>query len=518
MKKIASAMALGLALAFTGCDLDTVPTDKMASTELQSTVDGEMAAMNGIYRAFYVDENWSTSYSTENFGLCAHHLMNELMGEDFVQNEPGSYWFTYDYYYWVRTEINNTSDRPHNLWNFYYQMINNANNVLASIDAAEGDEDRRANIKAQALTVRAFCYSRLISYYQRTYVGHEQDPGVPLYLEPTTAETEGKARGTVQQVYDQINKDLDEAIALFQQSNLSQDHISHVDLYVAYGIQSRVALVQHDWQKAANAAEAALRKPGLSLMSTKDLLSGFNSCANSEWMWGSEIIESQGTSWASFFCLMDADAEGYASYARMCCSSWLYVMMDEDDVRKSWFEPAIPADEEEELGSHVSYCQHKYKVKSSSSWTADYLYMRAAEMYLNRAEALCRLKQYAEARQVLTDLCASRYDEGNFDLRLAKVTDSDEQTLESTESMEVKTLLDEILLQRRIELWGEGFRILDIDRLKIPMIRDYTTPVSNHTYYAQFSLEPDSWYPIMMLPMSEFDANPAMDPTKDQNP
>ena len=99
MKKIASAMALGLALAFTGCDLDTVPTDKMASTELQSTVDGEMAAMNGIYRAFYVDENWSTSYSTENFGLCAHHLMNELMGEDFVQNEPGSYWFTYDYYY-----------------------------------------------------------------------------------------------------------------------------------------------------------------------------------------------------------------------------------------------------------------------------------------------------------------------------------------------------------------------------------------------------------------------------------
>ena len=157
-------------------------------------------------------------------------------------------------------------------------------------------------------------------------------------------------------------------------------------------------------------------------------------------------------------------------------------------------------------------------MKSSASWTADYLYMRAAEMYLNRAEALCRLKRYADARQVLSDLCSDRYNEGNFALRLAKVTDSNEQTLESTESMEVKTLLDEILLQRRIELWGEGFRILDIDRLKIPMIRAYTTPVSHHTYSAKFSLEPDSWYPIMMLPMSEFDANPAMDPVKDQNP
>ena len=98
------------------------------------------------------------------------------------------------------------------------------------------------------------------------------------------------------------------------------------------------------------------------------------------------------------------------------------------------------------------------------------------------------------------------------------MTDSDEQTLQSTESKTVNTLMDEILLQRRIELWGEGFRILDIDRLKIPMIRDYTDPVSNHAYYAQFSHEADSWDPIMMLPMSEFDANPAMDPVADQNP
>ena len=518
MKKIGIAILSSLMLAnMTSCDLDTNPTDKVSSEQMLSTVDGEMAAMNGIYRACYRYE-WS-GYETENFGICAHNLMDELMGEDFIQHEPGSYWFAYDYYYWIRTEINNKSDRPYGLWNFYYQMINNANNILATIDDAEGDDRLRLNVKAQALTMRAFSYSRLICYYQRTYVGHEQDPGVPLYLEPTTSQTEGKGRGTVEDVYTQINKDLDEAIQLFKDADMSQEHISHIDLYVACGIKSRVALVQNKWEDALSAASAALEKPGLTLMDNKTLTSGFNSTANSEWMWGAEVIESQGTGWASFFNLMDATASGYAENARMCCSSWLYAMMDDDDVRKAWFVAPMPAEEEEETGQKLSYCQKKYQVKSSSSWTADYLYMRGAEMYLNKAEALCRLERYAEARATLKELCEPRYSAGSFDARLAKVSDSKEQTLKSSESMDVNTLMDEILLQRRIELWGEGFRVLDIERLKVPMVRDYAMPEdNNHNDYAIFDLEADSWEPIMMLPMSEFDANPNLDPSIDQNP
>ena len=110
---------------------------------------------------------------------------------------------------------------------------------------------------------------------------------------------------------------------------MSQEHISHIDLYVACGIKSRVALVQNKWEDALSAASAALEKPGLTLMDNKTLTSGFNSTANSEWMWGAEVIESQGTGWASFFNLMDATASGYAENARMCCSSWLYAMMDD---------------------------------------------------------------------------------------------------------------------------------------------------------------------------------------------
>ena len=75
----------------------------------------------------------------------------------------------------------------------------------------------------------------------------------------------------------------------------------------------------------------------------------------------------------------------------------------------------MPAEEEEETGQKLSYCQKKYQVKSSSSWTADYLYMRGAEMYLNKAEALCRLERYAEARATLKELCEPRYSPSSFE-------------------------------------------------------------------------------------------------------
>lgn len=518
MKKIGIILLASLLLVnLVSCDLDTTPSDKTNSKEMLSTLEGQKAALNGIYRACYRYE-WS-GYETENFGIRAHLLMNDLMGEDFVQHEPGSYWYAYDYYYWVRTEINNKSDRPYALWNFHYQIINNTNNILATIDKVEADEAECMNVKAQALALRAYCYSRLIAYYQRTYVGHEQDPGVPLYTEPTTTSTVGKGRGTVEEVYTLINKDLDESIRLFKEFETSQEHISHIDLYVAYGLKARVAMVQNNWEEANNAATAAMEKPGMTLMDNKTLTGGFNSVANPEWMWGAEIIEAQGTGWASFFCVMDADAAGYASEARMCSSSWLYSMIAADDVRRNWFTAPMPAEEEKESGSKLSYCQKKFLVKSKSSWTADYLYMRGAEMYLNKAEALCNLGRYAEAREMLSTLCSSRYTNGSYSDRLKKVIDSKELTLKSTESQEVNTLMDEIIMQRRIELWGEGFRILDIERLKAPMLRDYTTPENNnHNEYAIFDSEADSWDPIMMIPMTEFDANPNMNPAVDQNP
>ena len=149
----------------------------------------------------------------------------------------------------------------------FYKFINNANNIIANIDDASGEEMDKNNVKGQALAIREFSYFYLVQLYQRTYIGHESDPGVPLYTTPATADTEGNPRGTVQDVYTQINMDLDEAIGLLENAS-ARRHISHVDLNVAKGLKARVALVQNNWSDAAKYAGEA--KAGLNLMAEND--------------------------------------------------------------------------------------------------------------------------------------------------------------------------------------------------------------------------------------------------------
>jgi starch-binding outer membrane protein, SusD/RagB family len=488
--------------------LDTNPTDQTTKEEVFSTVEGAFSAINGIYRALYMADDWSTNYGAENFGQASVNLASESMGDDFVLREPGSAWFWYDYRYWVRTEINSTSDRPFVWWNMYYKVINNTNNILKYIDAVTGDTTDRNNVKAQAYAMRAYAYFYLIQFYQKTYIGHENAKGVPIYTEPTTKNSKGKGRGTVTEVYTQINSDLDNAIRLFERST-SQRHKSHIDLYVAYGIKSRVAMVQNKWSEASFCATEALKKTGLGLMSASDITGGFSSINSNEWMWGAEINEDQATGWYSFFNHMDASAGGHAEDCRKCISKWLYQQIGANDVRIKWFNPQLA--DEASLGPNVSYNQLKFRVKSAGSWASDYIYMRAAEMYLNKAEAECRLGNYQVARDLLTTLII--YKDPDYSTRLNAIINGNILNLKSTGS--IVNLLDEIILQRRIELWGEGFRILDIMRLKTGFSRNYTG--SNHPVKLEIT-NPEAWDWIMMLPQKEFDGNPQLNPLTDQNP
>lgn len=488
--------------------LDTNPTNNVALGEVFSTTENAYTALDGMYRAFYVyGSQWVEYYETENSGIAALQLAADLMGEDMFMQEQGSGWFWYDYRYWVRSEVNSTGDRPYSWWNMHYQFINNANYIIANVDNAAGPVEDINSIKAQGFALRAYSYFNLIRLYQRTYIGHENDPGVPLYTEPTTKETVGKGRGTVTDVYNQINADLDSAIARFANAS-PQRHVSHIDLYVAYGLKARVALTQNDWVDAANYAELA--KDAHPLMTNTEVTAGFNSSANQEWMWGSEVNEEQSLSWPSFWSHMDASIDGsYAAKARKCVSVWLYDQIGTNDVRKGWFNDDSYG--YTATGPDLDYNQKKFRVKQAGSWASDLLYMRSAEMYLIEAEARCRMTQYTEARQILTDLLQDR--DPDFTATLAAIPDGN--TLNLGSAGPVNNLLDFIILQRRIELWGEGHRIFDIMRLKTGFDRDYAG--SNITIKLQ-KLDPESWDWIMMLPQKEFDGNINLDPVIDQNP
>lgn len=509
MKKLIYILSLVGLLGFNSCadELNTEPTDKVSGSTIFEDVTSAKSAINGVYRLLYT-AGWSSSWATENNGQTGIQLLADLMAEDHLMYSQGQGWFYEDYRLNVHADYTHKSGRSYAVWNFYYTIISNVNYIIAAEETMGGDPQERDNIVGQAYAMRAFCYFYLIQLYQQTYEGHEDAPGVPVYTEPTAAGSEGKPRGTVQETYDQINSDINRAIELLE--GKSQGHISNVDYYVANGFKARIALVQHDYATAAAAAAEALKKNGLKLASISEL-GGNNDTGVSDVMWGCEITTDQTSGFAGFFSHMDADATGmYASTAQKCISSGLYNLIPDTDTRKAaWFREPLAKDG---TGSMVSYCQLKFKMADYTTWTGDYLLMRAEEMVLIKAEAECHQGQYSEARATISQLGDLR--DTNFAERLASRTDAN--TYNTNTNAPLKTLMDEILFQRRVELWGEAGRIFDLQRLGLGYNRVYEG--SNHTETVS-TKNTDVASPLFIfpLPQSELDGNENIT-AQDQNP
>ena len=540
MKKYIFSILVSISLVSSGCSelMDTKPSVDVSSSTILKDVDGLDSAINGIYASMYRRLDYVDANAHQCFGNMAVNLAAELMGEDMVQIAEGPGWFWKDYTYQMRSRYASNIWRSYFTWKYFYELINNANSIITASKVAEGDEAKKENILAQAYAVRAFSYFMLIQSFQQTYIGNTDKPGVPVYTEPTTNSSKGKGRGTVAQVYEQIDSDLDAALELFTSAGISQQDISYLDYYSASLLKARVALVKNDWESAAKYAEEAMKKPGCSLLSMSDatVVKGqfdsetrnwktgstpFNSASSSSVMWGVQIISEQSTVYASFFSNMDACTNVYyAAESPKCISNWLYAQIPDSDIRKGWWNGNIGIGVDEwEYGANINYCQHKFQWKDQKAHTGDYIFMRLEEAYLIDAEALCRLEKYEEARSALSELESRR--DPKYASRISSLT-GNEQTFASTGT--VKTLLDEILLQRRIELWGEAGRVYDNQRLKKGWTRYWTVngEPTNHTevlskYSEYLSFPADYIECIMMIPQSEIDINPSIS-AEDQNP
>lgn len=526
MKKIYYiAFVMACVLMHVSCsdNLNTNPTDQISGNVLFKDVEGGMVAMNGVYRLMY-STGWAGDNSTHAFGYMSTMLVSDFMGDDMVLSSTVKGWFSMDYNLQERNFYSSPLFRSYSEWNFYYTLISNLNYILAHEDNLNGLPAQKDNLFGQAYSLRALCYFHLIQFYQQTYIGHEQAPGVPLYITPTTSSTPGNPRGTVEEVYARINKDIERGISLLkdaEEQGVTQIHKSHIDYYVANEIKSRIALVQNRWKDALDAAQIALEKPDLKLAGTSDLTKGFNQLGMVSVLWGAEIQKSdQIGAYASFFGHMDATAGMHGSYDRKCISAWLYKQMGLQDIRRiSWWKGEIATALEASFGPQKSYCTTKFTFSDVTSYLGDNIYMRAEELLLTEAEALCRLERYGEARTLMETFGTIR-ERSYVRNRLDKVSDSKEMSVDvygTGTSPEIKTLLDEILLQRRIELWGETGRLFDVLRLRVGYYRDYEG--SNHVVkLSDETRQPDYKGFILTIPQSEFDGNINMDPIADQNP
>lgn len=451
MKKITTIiLCAGALFSLSSCGedyLDRQPTTSVEEGALFSTLTGAQTALEGVHRATYQYYD-----AHDKFGQKSVDLAIDLMGEDLFQNERGYGWFVSWYQYIDSRNIN--SSNLAFVWSYYYDIIDNVNIILKNIDNVPviGNSDivAQQDIKAQSLTYRAYCHYQLVQLYANRYdweTGVNDHLGVPLML---VATQEGQPRASVAAVYDQINADLDEAIKLFEQSNRKRPNKSWINLSIAQGIKARVALTTGNWATAESMANAA--RKGYTL--TPNYMNGWNQSSDSEWIWGATIIDEQQTSFASFFSQIDPLFDGYATLGNQKLGSDIIInFMSDTDQRKKLFQPQIYFDAEEFDYYFMNKNNTGYKFSGYGSWSNDYLYMKAGEMYLIEAEALSRQGKDTNAQDVIFELVVNR----DPDYTKPTLTGSD--------------LLNHILMQRRCDLWGEGFRLLDIKRLNIPMDR-----------------------------------------------
>jgi len=502
MKNISKYLAFLLipAAIAGGCKksyLETAPSNQVTVDVVFKTTQGAQTALDGLYRLIYtygIEENGGHDL----FGQKSMDLILDLMGNDMVVNKQGYNWFNGDYRYTAGASSADNS-RSYNTWMYYYQLVNNANSIIVNIDNATGTQADKDNIKGQALFIRANSYFYLANFFQHTYKGNENKPGIPTYSAPTQ---EGHSRGTMQNVYDSIVKDLTSAEALLKDITTRRD-LSSVDVTVVQALRARVALHMEDWGTAATYAEKVI--PRYTLMNNSnpasaDYLNGWNSVSNSEWIWGATVISDQATVYPSFFSHMDSEPNGepggYASLGQQKrITKELYDKIDNADIRKQvWVAPGTGNT------SAPDYSQLKFRLADPSSWAGDYLYMSVAETYLIDAEALARQGQDGPARTALETLIKNRY------------------PAYSAAAFSGSALIDEILLQRRIELWGEGLALLDIKRLKTGLHRatgagNYSSGYDPITY----TLPDQDPKFLFHIPQEELNSNKAMTPA-DQNP
>ena len=478
-------------------------SESFLETDYTNHLDEEAAAeaagknpdvfLNGMW-SWMVTYSQTNSGAHDDFGYMGSLHATDMMSGDIVM--ASSHWFNYDY------QMDNHQEayrRTRCHWMNFYTMIAKANEII-SLYPNGGETVDQKGLVGQAQAIRGLSYLHLIQLYQ--FASNEDGtvnasaPGVPLmYTEADGYTTEEiaafKGRNTVGDVMAQIEKDLTAAVANLE-AGYKRPNKNYIDASVANGILARYYLLANKWQEAADAANKARQAYTLMPATTAGLYDGFVTVNNPEWMWGfSHTTETQ-TTYASFFSMISNIAPGYAGigYAPRLIDVRLYEQIPDTDLRKKWFNGPEGDATQPTSAAQMPYANVKFG--HLDDWTENYMYMRAAEMVLIEAEAYAHMGEGAKAAQALKVLMDVR--QPGWDKATVSV--------------------DDVHLQRRIELWGEGFAYYDLKRLNKGTDRSYEG--NNHLagYDIAVPARDTRWY--YQIPLTEIQENDLIN-EEDQN-
>ena len=491
LKNIGLGVAMLTATSCAGDYLDTTPTSSIGTSSVFETTDNAAMAVNGLAQIlttqqyYYVEQG--QAYCGEN---AVKTIMSEYLAQDFVYNYMAPGWSPImlgEYY-------NNAQNIYYNgyVWYLYYTLIGGANTIVAHIDEAEGTDEEKAFIKAQALTFRAYGYEQLMQFYTYRWqdTNNGTTDGVVLRLDESTGDM---PLSSVIDCYDQIYEDCTEAIRLFQESGMdrAENEVWLPNENVAHAVYARAALNREDYSTAL--AQAKLAREGFPLMSNDEYLSGF--CKpTSEWIMGSyaDATENQ---WYMTFGTQFACNGYYANntyYGQGAINKTLTDKMPTEDIRMKLFLtedkfPGYDFSDPNIIDQTYAYFIDENLCKAAKEYSdsmtpsgldapyqSGYYYWGGhLKFWVFDTPGVSYMCQFRSSEMVLIEAEASYFlnDEDGVRNALIELNKTSGRNPNYTCTKSGDDLFEEIVDYRGLELWGEGFNWYDYKRWNRDIVR-----------------------------------------------
>lgn len=501
MKKIFLSIITVSLLLSCGKRLDVKPRQSIDFGTALSTPEGVSAAVNSVYAAlkstvFYGRDLLAVTDALADIGF-ANGKSGRLVGEN--RNQQGSHLV---------------------LWAAAYSAINECNLILEALPTTNASQAQKDIWEGQVLFVRALLHFELVktyAYIPTAVVAAQDRGGVVIRTKSTSsanaAAADRPSRAPINDVYAQIISDLNTAIAKLP---TTVTNVAYGTRGGAQALLSRVALYRGDYATAITQATNALQSTIGTLTNASNYVAGWRAANHPEAMFqivyatpaeNIGVNTSLQTTYTGLAVLGDpfANGGGFGDFvpvpALLQELTINYSGITTFPPLASSFNAAAPpnygltrgADVRAQLfewgtnfrGTRFVECT-KFFGRNGTINLDNVPVIRKSEMLLNRAEAYYRRNSAGDQALALADLNTFRANRG-----LSAVT------LTGT------ALLNEIMLQRKLEFAFEGHRFWDLKRTGSDIIKAGVVPSAADLLFTDTRL-------LAGIPQGEIDGNPNM--------
>jgi hypothetical protein len=503
---IKSLLTAIIAVGLTSCEdqLDILPKDSIAAEQALTSSAGVSASIATVY---------ATLKGEAFYGNRLIGVPEALADNGQATNKSGRY----------LNEVSNIRGAHFTNWTGAYLSLNRINIVLEALPGiADATPAQKLAFEGELKFLRALFHFDLVrtyAYIPGAVVASQDKGGVPLLLtainSAEAALSANTPRAPIAAVYAAIYADLDVAVANL--SNLTNS--SFANKQAAQALYSRVALYNKDYPKVISISNDLITARGSALLNPTNYFAGFTGLKNPESLFEvTYILESEGlgvnTSLQTLFTTLktrlgaprrdstdnypgrrDTDRKiptgGTAGFGDLVPTTPLLntlgitftgsgnttlITNRSSDVRNSMFEVGSSL-----RGTPFIECT-KFFGKVGFVNVDNVPVFRIAEAYLNRAEAYAEAGAQQNLGLALADINRIRVNRGLPVSTLLPVS---------------AALINEILLQRRLEFAFEGHRFFDFKRRGM----DIPKPVSNSTLFF------DNFVILPGIPQGDVDAS-----------